>query len=223
METNEPVDSSIPVPPDLLPKVPALKQEYGDLFLFQTGDQVFAHRPLTLDELAAYRELAQANQVEGEEVVLGAVVYPEGAKDLIEDMGIADADRLINQILANSSAPTIKDIVTALDSYRGYANTGEGLMIAWVCAAFPGMTLNKVRKLSQTQLFLHVALAEVILQRQLQLEEQKPKKKRGFGMMAPDFSQAQQHPQPTGVTKPPAFDFQAENREMGFEGLSARP
>lgn len=231
-EDEAPTEQEMIIPPDLLMKIPIFKEEYGDLYLCNLGEQVFAFRPLTLAEIDTYDYLQAKDVTMAEELMFNSVLYPDNAKELIDDMGIGDADRLLYEIANATKIPSIEAMKDMLNFYRNEANSTQGVMISWICAAFPGFTPKKIRQMTEPMLLKHLALAENILQKQLELEDpnKKKKQKQKFGAFSNPFptnkqqqpaqpirQQATPMPKPHPPTTTPmasSIDFMAEARRM---------
>ena len=198
-------DPVVEIPPELLPKIPALKRQHGDLFLSKLGDMLFVYRALTLGEFLDYQDLSTKDSLEAEESVLKAIVYPGLVNT--DQLGAGAVATLIQQVLKNSNFESFDSLEAALGKERVFAQTAEGIMVAYICAAFPGYKIDDVYNLPQAKLVRCLALAEVILQRPIEFArtDKKQKRKRGFGMMAPP-------------TNPPpgSINLEEENRGMGY-------
>lgn len=242
MAGHEPLESPPQVPKDLRPRIPGLKREFGDLFLYRIGETVFAYRPLTLGEFLAYQDLAGKDDLEAEELVLAALIYPEDARALLDETGAGAAAGLLDAILRSSTIETLDELQALLSEERARARTAQSSMIAWVCAAFPDYTEERCYGLTQRRLVHLTAMAEIILGRTLELEpvkkgpKERPGLKKGFGMMAPGamepgdrrasevvgprphapMMQPPPRPAPSVASPPAFFDFSEENQGMGF-------
>jgi hypothetical protein len=226
MDHSAKVGETPPIPQDLLKKIPDLKREFGDLFLFPVGDVLFAYRPMTLGEFLEYREMAQKDDLLAEEVALRAVIYPENAALLLDDMDMGSVARLITEIAKSSTIETFEELKTQMAAARLWAQTAEAAMIAWVCAAFPRYTVDECYKLTQSKLVKLSAMAEKILGKELEFESaKKDRKHRAFGMAAPPAFASDRRaseamlptsPEPRPEAGQPAFDFAAENKAIGF-------
>lgn len=225
-----------PIPQDLLKRIPDLKREFGDLFLFPVGDILIAYRPLTLGEFLEYGEAAKHDEFMAEDVAMRAIVYPADAVAVLDNLDIGVVARLLEEIVKSSTIETFEELKVQMDEARAWAQTAEAAMISWVCAAFPRYTVDDCYKLTQRKLVKLSAMAEKILGKELQFEAAKKEKKpKSFGMTMPpqifgekraseamnmpppqEPRRASSTPPPPGSAPPTFFDFGAENSAMGF-------
>jgi len=149
-----------------------LKKEHEHLFYMHKGKFEVIFRPLTIRELKSATSAGQGiTEVEiNDWIVSKAILYVSlGLPMLLEDSPAGLIDTIADRVVTLSGYSSPEDFAEGLVNARESIASVEGLISTYLCAVFK-MTPDSVQDLNFLQQMSHLALAEQIMDRPVDLE-----------------------------------------------------
>ena len=177
------------------------KLEYKNIYYVKLKDQEYIFRLLTKGEFLSLYFLQSQISNDAEEILLDrCILYPDQRKDNFFDcLWAGEVHYLIQTILSLSGFADFDNIKSDLDKERAKIQLLDNQIILLICKAFPHIKPSVIDTFDYPTILHHVALAEKLLNTELEITKQEDKK---------------------------TINFQEENIKQGFEhpGLKeARP
>jgi hypothetical protein len=167
------MDSLIPMA--LQEILPALKARYGEVYCIPGRKDVhlpenwFILRSFTLGEFETYQvQVTLDEDVANEELLRRCLIWPRGFD--VDDLLMADMNALINKLREVSPYDNPQRFMDKLQSYRERRSSLVDALYIHIHAAFPGMKMAQIRNLSCDEVLHHLAIAEAILGRDLEIK-----------------------------------------------------
>ena len=161
------------------------KKQYSEIFKVVINHDVYIFRVLNIGEITKVQLLIQEGKIEdADEIVLGAVIYPEDFNP--DNIEIPILDKLSEYILDKSNLKDLHDIRQLISDARVNVNKEfDGDFMQWKIAImkiFPGYKLSDLDNLTTRDFFYLLALAERLIQQPLvndgtQQKQQKNKRR----------------------------------------------
>jgi hypothetical protein len=148
--------------------IPQLKRQHGELIVFQInlrrGPATFVFRPLSALEFEGYLSIAEVDDV-AEDIISNSLVYPAGTEGtaLIGEALPGIYESIALQIVAASGFSNPKEAKRMLNEGKMRARTFPAVVEMFICKAFPTYIPETVRKMTVSEQFKLVAMAEEML------------------------------------------------------------
>jgi hypothetical protein len=129
----------------------------------------FVLRSFTLGEFEIYQiEVTLDEDAANEHLLNACVLWPENFD--ADDLYIADMNTLITKLREVSPYDNPQRFMDKLQGYRERRSSLVDALYIHIHAAFPGMAMSKIRELSCDAVLHHLAIAEAILGRDLEIK-----------------------------------------------------
>lgn len=175
-----------------------LKEKWPNIYCLKINNDYYIIRTLTRGEFLLFVDLQQYMLgLEEDFVIYRCVLYPDISKVDLDSYKAGEICGIFDSIMNLSGFSSPELMESLIKSSREIMDLADSQIIATLCRAFPGITIEEINKFDSQKLSYYLALAEQILG--VTLEFQKENKKQS-----------------------PIIDFMAENNKMGRHGFNLK-
>jgi hypothetical protein len=155
-------------------RLPGWKADHGEVFYVPETDQDgYALRTFTLEEFERFQIQCKVDEGAAEQELLQkCLLWPENLDLADPSVSQGTFQSLLQFLNTVSPYDNPKRFMDKLKGYRARANSLIDAIYIHIAAAFPSMKLKDIQQLSCDDVLHHLALAEKILQRELEIEGQ---------------------------------------------------